>query len=914
MQYQWGSSALGAIFTDTPAWSLTLDGDVVTMDVAGRTRGRVPLTATKYIRDTPGVFWSKLECRFPWTAPIVLDGISNGAVRHMQAVLAQARKSYQAKFAPLGRILRDFETLGRPIVEWSSGLQAAGEAQLHTRGWLTADFLAHWQGTQPEQALRRFVDEPELAFLLNKCSESAREAIRCWGQDLAQWVQACNARYLEAELVAQEGFLSRVEKSPLTEEQARAVICFDDRIQVIASAGSGKTSTMIAKAGYAIHRNLVPADRILMLAFNRDAAAELQARVRQRLGAMDYDADAVVARTFHKLGLDIIGEASGKRPTLAPWVENGQDIEHLSALMDQCTQTNPTFRARWGLFRTVFARDLPRQDEPEEPEDWDRDSRTAGFRTLRGEIVKSHGERIIANWLFYNGVDYCYEDPYGVDTADPHHRQYRPDFYYPAINAYHEHWALDEKGEPPPEFYGYSEAMAWKRALHAEHKTTLLETTMAQLWSGEAFDYLARRLTELGIHLDPDPDREPVGQPLVEHRELLKVFRTFMLHAKSNSLDDEALRRRLDGAGPGTFRARQALFLSLCTDLRAAWEKSLRERGFIDFEDMLLRAAAEVEAGRWESPFELVMVDEFQDASQARARLVRALVAKPGTRLFVVGDDWQSINRFAGADVSVMTGFERAFGSAQVYRLEQSFRCPQSLCDLSSRFIQQNPGQIRKTVRSRVPEHPPTVRIWQVPQDDQIEDAVRTRLRELHAGVADGTVPPATDGRVRVLVLGRYRRDRQHLPAVDFVSDRLDVKFMTMHGSKGLEADYVILPRVVAGGGGFPSKQHDDPVLDLAMPAGETFPNAEERRLFYVALTRARRSVLVITVENRLSPFLTELIRDQGMEVTAVGGSAAAETRICPQCRKGQMVPRSGPYGPFLGCSRFPKCRHTMKR
>jgi DNA helicase-4 len=670
---------------------------------------------------------------------------------------------------------------------------------------------------------------------------------------------------------------------------------------------------MVAKAGYALHRKLVAADKILMLAFNADAAAELQARVRERLAPLGFPADGIVARTFHKLGLDIIGQATGKRPGVAPWIDNGQDVEHLSQLIDRLKDRDPAFRTQWDLFQMVFGRDLPSLDQEEsEPEDWDRDTKEIGFRTLRNEIVKSHGERLLANWLFYNGVDYRYEQPYEIDLADAQHRQYRPDFYYPAINAYHEHWALDRNGQPPVEFIGYLANMAWKRAKHAEHGTTLLETTSAGLWSGEAFAYLERELTARGIVLDPNPDRPAVGRPPIDHRGLVQLFRTFLVHAKSNRLTNEALQQRLANAPLDRFRYRHQLFLSLFERIRAEWESSLAEARSIDFEDMLVRAADHLERGDWVSPFELVMVDEFQDASQARARLVKALVARPDQRLFAVGDDWQSINRFAGADISVMTGFERWFGQAQIHRLERTFRCPQSLCDVSSRFVQQNPKQLRKAVRSDAPDHSPTVRIVQVADDDRITSAVLTHLRNIHSGVADGSIPRGNNGKVSVMVLGRYNRDRVHLGHWGSLAEHLDVRFHTVHGSKGLEADYVILPRVTSGRSAFPSTRQDDPVMLLAMPDGDDHPHAEERRLFYVALTRARRSVLLITVEHRFSPFIVELVREHQLEVTSVDGTPS-QSMVC-KCKRGIMVPRNGPYGPFLGCSRFPACENKINR
>src|SRR5690606_30358876 len=150
------------------------------------------------------------------------------------------------------------------------------------------------------------------------------------------------------------------------------------------------------------------------------------------------------------------------------------------------------------------------------------------------------------------------------------------------------------------------------------------------------------------------------------------------------------------------------------------WEAKLRADKCIDFEDMLNQASECVEAGRWTSPFDLVMVDEFQDVSHARARLVAALIDHPGKCLFAVGDDWQSINRFAGADLGVMTHFEETFGKAVTLKLETTFRCPQSLCDISSQFVQKNPNQIRKKVLSAKPDITEPVRIMRVDSEEKI--------------------------------------------------------------------------------------------------------------------------------------------------------------------------------------------------
>jgi DNA helicase IV len=501
-------------------------------------------------------------------------------------------------------------------------------------------------------------------------------------------------------------------------------------------------------------------------------------------------------------------------------------------------------------------------------------------------------------------VKYEYEAQYKVDTADAQYRQYQPDFYFPEVDAYLEHWAVDENGEPPKEFVGYKDGMAWKRKLHATNNTRLLETTMAELWSGKAFKYLETELTKLGVILDPNPDRPAPGRKPIENPRLARTFRSFMTHAKSNRLSAAELRSRLHSGVAGQFRFRHMMFLNLFDAIAAEWEVRLRQASCVDFEDMLNLAADCIEQGKWNSPYELVMVDEFQDASQARARLVAGLVKGSNKHLFAVGDDWQSINRFAGADLAVMTDFEQRFGPTVTMKLETTFRCPQSLCDISSSFVRKNPRQIRKSVRSKQGNIQDPVTIIRVDEELEIRDAIAKRLTEIAGGSTNGR-------KQRILLLGRYQKDRNHLPT-HYDDSKLEVEFITVHASKGLEADHVLIPRMTSETLGFPSKVADDPVLQLAMPGGDSFEYAEERRLFYVALTRARISVTLFTISHKESPFITELVRDHRFEVKDSDGLVSSN-EICPTCGSGFLVQRKGKYGPFMGCSSYPRCRHTRK-
>ena len=243
---------------------------------------------------------------------------------------------------------------------------------------------------------------------------------------------------------------------------------------------------------------------------------------------------------------------------------------------------------------------------------------------------------MIANWLFLNGVRYSYEQPYVHDVADAHHRQYQPDFYYPDIDMWHEHWALGADGTPPPQFEGYAESMQWRRETHAQYGTGLIETTSATIRDGSCFEHLERELRRHGIELQEDPYRDAPGEPPISDQAMVSLMRSFMTHAKGNRLSPEVL---IERAGRNL---RSKLFTRLYGVVVTEWDRQLRADHRIDFEDMLNLATDHVESGRWTSPYKVVMVDEMQDTSAARAALVtgtdqnpRHVLVRSGRRLAV---------------------------------------------------------------------------------------------------------------------------------------------------------------------------------------------------------------------------------------------------------------------------------------
>lgn len=437
------------------------------------------------------------------------------------------------------------------VRQWLEHKAAQEQAAATERRWFTHEMQEAMEAARPPidaKAIRVRLNKPGVrARLGQEASALERSLTECETDHRPFW-SSLNTAHSERELKACNDLFDQVESKPLTEEQARAVICFDNRVQVVASAGSGKTSTMVAKAAYAVHRGFVAPERIVLLAFNKKAAEELKERAAKSFERLGIEGLSVEASTLHALGLRIIGKATGEKPDIPDWAtDTVGGFRKLAEIIDQIKDCFPAFRTQWDLFRFVFGRDLPAFGSQGSVDVWDHQG-NGRLRTSNGESVRSLEEVMIANWLFLNGVNYVYEKHYEFKTADEAHRQYRPDFYYPDINLYHEHFALNAKGEAPPRFEGYLQEVEWKRQLHRDRDTALFETTSHGIRSGFDFRRLEDELTTRGVVLDPNPDREiPLGgEKPMKPVELMGLVRTFMSHAKSNCLTISMLHQRLE--------------------------------------------------------------------------------------------------------------------------------------------------------------------------------------------------------------------------------------------------------------------------------------------------------------------------------------------------------------------------------
>ena len=359
-----------------------------------------------------------------------------------------------------------------------------------------------------------------------------------------------NKTYVANELVRSREFFDRIEARPLTDEQRKAVVVDEDRNLVVAAAGSGKTSVIVAKAGWLLQKGYRQPSELLLLAFAKDAQKEMEERVRRRLG--DEAAAGLTVRTFHSLGMSIIGAAEGKRRALAKVAEDDKALFDLLKGIIADLVADPKFSTvmlRW--FEDHFAPYKSEHDFQTQGEYWAY-VRANEIRSLQGEKVRSFEECEIANFLYLSGVPYKYERSYEHDTATSEKGQYQPDFYLPEAGIYIEHFGLNESGGTASfiDQEKYLQEMEWKRQLLAEHGTILIETFSHEKAAGKLTKNLATKLAEHGVALSPIAPAD-VFTVLEEQGRIAPFTRlvaTFLQHYKGAQLSAEEVVRRAEKA------------------------------------------------------------------------------------------------------------------------------------------------------------------------------------------------------------------------------------------------------------------------------------------------------------------------------------------------------------------------------
>lgn len=458
---------------------------------------------------------------------------------------------------------------------------------------------------------------------------------------------------------------------------------------VLAGAGTGKTTTIVGLVKYLLGINKYSPDEILVLSFTNASASEMKERLDNETGI------SIEASTFHKLGMNIITEVNGVKPKISQ-LDQRKFIKHqLESLMqnnDYLRVLNAYLMRRQFMIRSEF--DFKTLQEYQEH------LKKNPPVTLKHEAVKSYGEMVIANFLYLNGVDYIYEQPYKIDTRTKEFGQYKPDFYLPKYDIYIEYFGIDKNGNPPAYFQNdYVASMKWKRELHKANNTTMIESYAYENFEGILTSALEKKLLEKGVALAP-LSQEEIWKKISEDDAnvidgLVQLIETVINLMKSNRYDIAEMRRR----NASSFNLDDVSYLlDVISPIWNRYTEYLKDNDEIDFNDMINIASDYVRDGRYKSNYKMVIVDEYQDISRARYELLKAMRDSYDYDLFCVGDDWQSIYRFAGSDIGYIQNFSKYWGASEISRIETTYRFPQRLIDITSGFIMRNPMQLSKNI------------------------------------------------------------------------------------------------------------------------------------------------------------------------------------------------------------------------
>lgn len=730
-----------------------------------------------------------------------------------------------------------------------------------------------------------------------------------FNKDLKEKIYIHNERVAVKLVKSARAIIGDVEGRELDDQQMRCIVKPMSNHLVIAGAGTGKTTTIVGKIKYLLNtRRYGPSD-ILVLSFTNASAEEMSTRIYNETH------EQIAASTFHKLGLNIITKVNGITPKitkiqLQKFVKD-QLVEYLkeSNYLDLlCRYLISNYKYEKSEF------DFQTQKEYEEY------LRMNPPVTLKGEHVKSYGEVDIANFLFINGIDYEYEKEYEIDTRTEERFQYYPDFYLKQAGIYIEYWGIDENGNVPSYFTStngqdpskeYNDGIVWKRNIHRANGTKLVEVCSYERKQGTLLSNLESILKDNQVIFMPRSS-EKIWEEVSKNNSknvltgVSELFSTIISLIKSNNYSFEEFAEKC-----GSISGRNEVVIKLVEPIYKVYQDTLNKLGEIDFTDMINQATAYVSSGKYINEYKYVIVDEYQDISKARYNLLKSLRDSSNYDLFCVGDDWQSIYRFAGSDMDYIINFSKYWGPTEYSKIETTYRFSDSLIDISGNFVMKNPNQIQKKIRGV----PSSVGFALGEIKGYTEElAIQFMLSRLDELPKNSTV----------FFIGRYVFDSNLLndchsfdckydpvttEAKVIYKSRPDLKmqFITAHKSKGLQADYVFIINNKDRGMGFPSKIQDDPVVDMLLEVKEDYPYAEERRLFYVALTRAKMKAFIVVVDNNKSEFVKEL------EYNYTSQMKRADY-ICPLCG-GSLERRKGQYGNFYGCSnyRVNNCRFTRK-
>lgn len=764
---------------------------------------------------------------------------------------------------------------------------------------------------------------------------------------LEEKVDAANDEYIKNRMLSEKEYLDNILKDVdpvimLDEDQRKVILTDEDYCLVIAGAGAGKTTTVAAKVKYLVEKKGIEPRDILVISFTNKAVGELREKINK-----DLQIDCPIA-TFHSTGNAIL-RINNPEPLN---IFHGsklyfllQDYFKRSILTNEALVNNlimffaSYFEAPYeGTDLNEFFNKMAKANYTTMRSELDEfrrevvDTRTKKKVTIQNEVLRSYQEVQIANFLYLNNIDYEYEPiyPYNITFSK---KPYTPDFIIKQGDkvAYIEHFGITQDGQnsrfTEEELVRYKHSVNDKVKLHREHGTTLIYTFSEFNDKRSLLKHLQEKLEAAGFKLTPRSNKEIMDKLITSEesryvRKLVNLICRFITNFKTNGFEADEFDRMYHS----TTNVRSRLFLNICQDCYLEYQRYLKENNAVDFEDMInesARVLRQVKEMKEKLHFKYIIVDEYQDISRQRFDLTTVLSEVCDGKIIAVGDDWQSIYAFSGSDISLFTKFQEKMGYAKLLKIVRTYRNAQDVIDIAGNFIQKNPTQIEKQLISpKMIDNPVIIYTYDNSYKKKGADrrsgvlyatanAVETALEQIiaynrEAGKKD-------DG--TILLLGRYGFDGDYLERSGLFEyktrgsklksvkyPQLDITFMTVHMAKGLGYDNVIVVNGKNETYGFPSKIEDDPVLSFVIKGDNSIDYAEERRLFYVAMTRTKNRVYFIAPEQNPSEFLLEIKHDY-KSVVLKGKWNEEEIKqnsirkICPICGYPMQFRYKNAYG-----------------
>ena len=680
----------------------------------------------------------------------------------------------------------------------------------------------------------------------------------------------------------------------LDQDQRKVVLTDEDYCLVIAGAGAGKTTTVAAKVKYLVDKKDINPEEILIISFTNKAVGELKDKINKALNI------PCPITTFHSAGNAILRKKNDEklnivedgflyntiRDYLLVKIKDKKMADNLVLFFGSYFDTQYEGTDKREFLNSIIKSDFSTlKGNLNEYSYTYVEKNTKRKVTLNNEVVKSSQEVQIANFLYLNGIEYEYEPsyPYYIFMSK---KRYSPDFVIrqDGKEIYLEHFGLSEDGKndryAEEEIAKYKKAINDKIQIHQKHGTKLIYTYSKYNDGKSLIDHLSELLRENGIISTPRSSEEVLNKlALIQENKyiakMVYLICDFIKNFKTNGYTEDKFYEFIRIVKS----ERTKLFLEICRECYLEYQRTLSRNNAVDFQDMIndaARALREVATLKEKLHFKYIIIDEYQDISRQRFDMAKELSKVTNAKIIAVGDDWQSIFAFSGSDVTLFTKFCEKMGYGEELKITRTYRNAQEVIDIAGGFIQKNDAQIKKSLIS--PKHiedPVIVVSYDDTPKKWNERAteggpLHKMARALEYSI--GEIVAKHGNKTSILLIGRYNYDGETLSrtgAFEYNANgskvyskkypQVDITFLTAHSSKGLGYDNVIIINAKDAVYGFPSKIEDDPVMKLVIKQSDEMDYAEERRLFYVALTRTKNRVFIIAPEKHPSEFVLEL-------------------------------------------------------